>query len=73
MIGFGARAGLGQELHAKRDDLVLAALVALLVLPGPILQPAFESRTGSPLCRYLVQASAWLPETTTSTKQESSC
>ena len=41
-LGVGARAGLGQELHAKRDDLVLAALVALLVLPGPIPQPAFE-------------------------------
>ena len=42
LLGVGVRAGLGQELHAKRDDLVLAAFIALLVLPDPIPQPAFE-------------------------------
>jgi len=45
--GVSMRASPGQKLHPNGDDLMLAARVALRVLPGAVLQPAFDERWGA--------------------------
>jgi hypothetical protein len=47
VIGVRPGARPGQKLHPRGDDLMLAARVALLVLPGAVLQPAFHQRWGA--------------------------
>src|SRR5882724_8473937 len=46
-IGVRTHARPGQKLHPRGDDLMRAARVALLVLPGAVLQPAFDQGWGA--------------------------